>query len=85
MLKLWRNSVTLQQQAQMVQALTGKKSILDISRGFNVVILADNDDISLNHATNIAENIIQTACSVKLVPSQALYEPLQPKGDIPTL
>ncbi|MDE5582678.1 MAG: hypothetical protein K2J08_03090 [Ruminococcus sp.] len=50
--------------------------------GFDVIILADNDEVGLKSATNIAENIIQTARSVKLVPSQALYEPLQPKGDI---
>ena len=50
--------------------------------GFDVVILADNDEVGLKYATNIAENLIQTARSVKLVPSQSLYTPLQPKGDI---
>ena len=50
--------------------------------GFDVVILADNDEVGLKYATNIAESLIQTARSVKLVPSQALYTPLQPKGDI---
>lgn len=50
--------------------------------GFDVVILADNDEVGLKYATNIAESLIQTARSVKLVPSQALYVPLQPKGDI---
>ena len=49
---------------------------------FDVVILADNDEVGLKSATNIAENVIQTARSVKLVPSQALYAPLQPKEDI---
>ena len=47
-----------------------------------MIILADNDEVGLKYATNIAKSIIQTARSVKLVPSQALYEPLQPKGDI---
>ncbi len=51
-------------------------------KDFDVIILADNDEVGLKHATNIAENVIQTARSVKLVPSQALYEPLKPKGDI---
>ena len=51
-------------------------------KDFDVIILADNDEVGLKHATNIAEGIIQTARSVKLVPLQALYEPLKPKGDI---
>ena len=51
-------------------------------RDFDVVILADNDEVSLKSAMNIAENVIQNARSVKLVPSQALYVPLKPKGDI---
>lgn len=50
--------------------------------GFDVVILADNDEVGLKSAKNIAENVITVARSVKLVPSQALYAPLQPKGDI---
>ena len=59
-----------------------KQSYTECIKNFDVIILADNDEVGLNHATNIAESIIQTARSVKLVPSQALYEPLQPKGDI---
>ncbi len=51
-------------------------------KDFDVIILADNDEVGLKHATNIAENVIQTARSVKLVPSQVLFAPLQPKGDI---
>ena len=51
-------------------------------KDFDVIILADNDEVGLKHATNIAENVIQTARSVKLVPSPVLYAPLQPKGDI---
>lgn len=59
-----------------------KESYTECIKDFDVIIIADNDEVGLNHATNIAESIIQTARSVKLVPSQALYEPLQPKGDI---
>ena len=59
-----------------------RKDYTEYFRGFDVIILADNDEIGLKYATNIAENVIQTARSVKLVPSQALYVPLQPKGDI---
>ncbi|MDE5618904.1 MAG: hypothetical protein K2I80_00045, partial [Ruminococcus sp.] len=59
-----------------------KESYTECIKDFDVIILADNDEVGLKHAINIAENIIQTARSVKLVPSQALYEPLQPKGDI---
>ena len=59
-----------------------KKSYTEYIKNFDVIILADNDEVGLKYATNIAENIIHTARSVKLVPSQALYEPLQPKGDI---
>lgn len=59
-----------------------RKDYIEYFRGFDVIILADNDEVGLKYATNIAENIIQTARSVKLVPSQALYVPLQPKGDI---
>ena len=49
---------------------------------FDVIILADNDEVGLKYATEIANNVVQTARSVKLVPSQSLYAPLQPKGDI---
>ena len=59
-----------------------KKSYTECIKNFDVIILADNDEVGLKYATNIAESIIQTAHSVKLVPSQALYKPLQPKGDI---
>ena len=59
-----------------------KSEYTPLFRGFDVVILADNDEVGLKSATNIAENIVQTARSVKLVPSQALYVPLKPKGDI---
>ncbi|MDE7137219.1 MAG: hypothetical protein K2O29_01990 [Ruminococcus sp.] len=59
-----------------------KKDYTKYFRGFDVIILADNDEVGLKYATNIAENIIQTAHSVKLVPPQALYEPLKPKEDI---
>ena len=51
-------------------------------KNFDVIILADNDEVGLKYAENIAEKISDTAKSVKLVPSQALYKPLQPKGDI---
>ena len=59
-----------------------RKDYIEYFRGFNVIILADNDDVGLKYATEIAENVIQIARSVKLVPSQALYVPLKPKGDI---
>ncbi|MDE5861738.1 MAG: hypothetical protein K2H28_06035 [Ruminococcus sp.] len=59
-----------------------KSEYTPLFRDFDVVILADNDEVGLKSATNIAENVIQTARSVKLVPSQVLYTPLQPKGDI---
>ena len=59
-----------------------KESYSECIKDFDVIILADNDEVGLKYATNIAENIIQKTHSVKLVPSQALYEPLQPKGDI---
>lgn len=50
--------------------------------GANVIILADNDEVGLNHAKFSAESIAEYASSVKLVPSKALCESLQPKGDI---
>jgi 5S rRNA maturation endonuclease (ribonuclease M5) len=59
-----------------------RKDYIEYFRGFDVIILADNDDVGLKYATEIAENVIQIARSVKLVPSQALYMPLKPKGDI---
>ena len=59
-----------------------RKDYIEHFRGFDVIILADNDEIGLKYATEIAENVVQIARSVKLVPSQALYVPLQPKGDI---
>lgn len=59
-----------------------RKDYIEYFRGFDVIILADNDDVGLKYATEIAENVIHIARSVKLVPSQALYMPLKPKGDI---
>ncbi len=59
-----------------------RKDYIEYFRGFDVIILADNDEVGLKYGTEIAENIIQTARSVKLVPSKALYVPLKPKGDI---
>ncbi|MDE6036370.1 MAG: hypothetical protein K2G36_10760 [Ruminococcus sp.] len=59
-----------------------KSEYTPLFSGFDVIILADNDEVGLQSATNIADNIIQIAHSVKLVPSQSLYAPLQPKGDI---
>ena len=59
-----------------------RKDYIECFRGFDVIILADNDDVGLKYATEIAEKVIQIARSVKLVPSQALYVPLKPKGDI---
>ena len=59
-----------------------KTEYTPLFRDFDVVILADNDEVGLKSATNIAENVIQTARSVKIVPSQALYASLKPKGDI---
>ena len=59
-----------------------KESYTEYIKNFDVIILADNDEVGLKYATNIAENIIQAARSVKLVPSQALYAPLKSKGDI---
>ena len=51
-------------------------------RRFDVVILADNDEVGLKYATNIAESIVTVARTVRLVPSQAMYMPLKLKGDI---
>lgn len=59
-----------------------RKDYIEYFRGFDVIILADNDDVGLKYATEIAENVIQIARSIKLVPSQSLYVPLKPKGDI---
>ncbi|MDE5583598.1 MAG: hypothetical protein K2J08_07830 [Ruminococcus sp.] len=59
-----------------------KPKYTPLFRGFDVVILADNDEVGLKYAIHMAENVTQTARSVKLVPSQALYAPLQLKGDI---
>lgn len=59
-----------------------KTEYTPLFRGFDVVILADNDEVGLKSATNTAENVVTVARSVKLVPSQALYAPLKPKGDI---
>ena len=59
-----------------------KDSYTECIKNFDVIILADNDEVGLKYATNIAESIIKTAHSVKLAPSQALHKPLQPKGDI---
>ena len=59
-----------------------KESYTEYIKNFDVIIIADNDEVGLKYATNIAENIIQAARSVKLGPSQALYAPLKSKGDI---
>lgn len=59
-----------------------KKEFNNDLKGFDIIILADNDEIGLKYATEIANNILKIARSVKLVPSQKLYEPLKQKGDI---
>lgn len=50
--------------------------------GYDVVILADNDEVGLKYTTEVADNLIGFAKSVKLVPTQKLYSELQPKGYI---
>lgn len=50
--------------------------------GAEVIILANNDEVGMSHAKDSAESISKYASSVKLVPSKALCEQLQPKGDI---
>ncbi len=59
-----------------------KTEYTPLFRDFDVIILADNDEVGLKSATVTAENLVAVARSVKLVPSQALYTLLQPKGDI---
>ena len=59
-----------------------KSEYTPLFQNFDVIILADNDEVGLKSATNTAESIVTVARSVKLVPSQALYASLQPKGDI---
>lgn len=50
--------------------------------GYDVVILANNDEVGLKYTTEVADNLIGFAKSVKLVPTQKLYSELQPKGYI---
>ena len=59
-----------------------KPEYTPLFRDFDVIILADNDEVGLKSATITAESVVTVARSVKLVPSQALYANLQPKGDI---
>lgn len=59
-----------------------RKDFNSFFKDFNVIILADNDEVGLKYATEIANNLLDFATSIKLVPSQALYKPLQVKGDI---
>ncbi|MDE6502248.1 MAG: hypothetical protein K2L10_09205, partial [Ruminococcus sp.] len=59
-----------------------KTEYTPLFRDFDVIILADNDEVGLKSATATAESVITVARSVKLVPSQALYASLKPKGDI---
>ena len=59
-----------------------KPEYTPLFRDFDVIILADNDEVGLKSATATAESVVTVARSVKLVPSQALYANLQPKGDI---
>ena len=59
-----------------------KSEYTPLFRDFDVVIIADNDEVGLKSATATAESVVTVARSVKLVPSQALYASLQPKGDI---
>lgn len=51
-------------------------------KDYDIVILADNDEVGLKYAIEIADNLLDVAKSVKLVPTKALYEPLKDKGDI---
>lgn len=59
-----------------------RKDFNECFKDFNVIVLADNDEVGLKYATEIADNLIDVAKTIKLVPSQALYEPLKDKGDI---
>ncbi len=59
-----------------------KSEFNSILKDFDIIILADNDDVGIKFATEIANNMLKVAKSVKLVPCKALYEPLQDKGDI---
>jgi putative DNA primase/helicase len=59
-----------------------RKDFNQVFKDYDVVILADNDEVGLKYATEVADNLIDFAKSVKLVPTQAIYSGLKPKGDI---
>ena len=50
--------------------------------GWNVIILADNDEAGKKHAQQTAETICRDVKALKLIPSAAVYPALKKKGDI---
>ena len=50
--------------------------------GLNVVILTDNDDAGRKSGHKIANALLNTASSIKLIHSESIYTELKEKGDI---
>ncbi len=51
-------------------------------QGKDLIILTDNDDVGRKYGIKIAQNTLNIAKSVKIIPATAIWDKCPPKGDI---
>ena len=51
-------------------------------QGKDIIILTDNDDAGRNYGLKVAQNVLNIAKSVKIIPATAIWSECPPKGDI---
>ena len=51
-------------------------------QGKDIIILTDNDDAGRNYGIKVAQNTLNIAKSVKIIPATAIWDKCPPKGDI---
>jgi 5S rRNA maturation endonuclease (ribonuclease M5) len=50
--------------------------------GKDIIILTDNDNAGRNYGLKVAQNVLNIAKSVKIIPATAIWSECPPKGDI---
>ena len=51
-------------------------------QGKDIIILTDNDDVGKNYGIKVAQNTLNIAKSVKIIPATEIWDKCPPKGDI---
>jgi len=51
-------------------------------QGKDIIILTDNDEAGRNYGSKVAQNVLNIAKSVKIIPATAIWSECPPKGDI---